>query len=135
MEILHLRPVKWKKNKKQTALHILYKASFTLMGDNEEVLIVDLIPLYFTLQQLGWDYFVKLRVGKERNLSTHLNTNANPTNLVFKTPGTESDAWVMIGGVFYLQIVSIDDSSSAGLVNPWLSGVLIVLWSWRLVFE
>lgn len=31
------------------------------MGDNEEVLIMDLITLDFTLQHLGWDYFVELK--------------------------------------------------------------------------
>lgn len=36
----------WKKKRK----HQRYKASFTLMGDNEEVLIMDLVTLHFTLQ-------------------------------------------------------------------------------------
>lgn len=32
------------------------------MGDNEEVLIMDLITLQLTLQHLGRDYLVELRV-------------------------------------------------------------------------
>lgn len=33
----------------------------TLMGDDEEVLIMDLSTLYFTLQNLATEYFFKLR--------------------------------------------------------------------------
>lgn len=31
--------------------------SFTLMGNNKKVLIMDLFSFYFTLQHLGWKYF------------------------------------------------------------------------------
>lgn len=38
-------------------------------------------------------------------------------------------------GVFYLQVVSIDDSSFTGLVNPSLSGIVLLFCGGRLVFE
>lgn len=51
------------------------------MSDDEEVLIVDLIPLDFTLQHLGRDDFVKLRVGRKER---------NRRNLRFKKTSTHS---------------------------------------------
>lgn len=41
----------------------------TLMGDDEEVLIVDLPTLYFTLQNLAAEDFFKLRSEEKLNIS------------------------------------------------------------------
>lgn len=40
----------------------------TLMGDDEEVLIVDLATLYFTLQNLAAEDFFKLRSEEKLNI-------------------------------------------------------------------
>lgn len=55
----------------ENSLILQSHSSFTLMGDNKEVLIMDLFTLYFTLQHLGWDYFFQLRVGKQMKHLKH----------------------------------------------------------------
>ena len=105
----------------------LPEAHFTLMGDNEEVLIVDLTSLHFTLQHLGRDYFVKLRDGKKETIwrlkTQILKASANSSTCLFII---KIQAQV-VAGVFYLQVVPIDDSSFAGVVHAFLSGFLLVL--------
>lgn len=43
------------------------EAHLTLVGDDEEVLVVDLITFDFTLQHLGCGYLAELRARKERS--------------------------------------------------------------------
>ena len=67
-ELLKQFLFRWAKTKKKKILLNVPQScsSFTLMGDNEEVLIMDLIALQFTLQHLGWHYFVQLAGEKKK---------------------------------------------------------------------
>lgn len=61
------------------------------MGDNEEMLIMDLITLQFTLQHLGWHYFVELAgEKKKKNSAPHTNLQTN-----YSLPLTYADRYVL----------------------------------------
>lgn len=73
---------------------ILSVSSFTLMGYDKKVLIVDLSSLHFTLQNLRWQYFLELKVKKGNAENSQLRNNQGKELTINETINeNESLSW------------------------------------------